>query len=305
MGSPFTEERVSVVGRFPIAEFAGLKPRIGAETIVFVHLGGCGGLTFSDVFYEMYSGVRNFMPVGGSFPGNPPEFSGFPDERKRRYRAIHGHYNFGVHTVLPQSCAYVTVLRDPVEQFISGYYYSRRHFLADGSKAEEGRFATLGEYADDVLKRRTNAQGAGYIIHFLAHPLDPPWTDERCDWRALTEDGQTKMVCDKLDGYFPFVGITERFEETLFMLAYMLGWDKLPYWRRFASTKGRPKRAEHDALTLRKVAQAVGVSSRIYEKYAKNFDESYRGVCKRFPALEERVEEYRRARPLNLSPIYL
>jgi hypothetical protein len=44
-------------------------------------------------------------------------------EQRAKFRLIMGHFQYGIHSFLPQESTYVTVVRDPVERVISHYYY--------------------------------------------------------------------------------------------------------------------------------------------------------------------------------------
>ncbi len=45
------------------------------------------------------------------------------EEDRRAIKLLRGHQPFGLHRFLPQTCTYVTVLRDPVARVVSQFFY--------------------------------------------------------------------------------------------------------------------------------------------------------------------------------------
>ena len=56
-----------------------------------------------------------------------------PLERRRRARAVTGHLHYGVHRHMPQTCEYITMLRDPVARVVSHVSPHPRQSAATGS----------------------------------------------------------------------------------------------------------------------------------------------------------------------------
>ncbi|QGS69232.1 hypothetical protein CV093_15625 [Oceanobacillus sp. 143] len=65
------------------------------------------------------------------------------DEFRNSLKFIYGHFLFGTHEYFPKPFTYITMLRDPVERFISAYYHillvptNRWHEKVKGMSLEE------------------------------------------------------------------------------------------------------------------------------------------------------------------------
>jgi hypothetical protein len=54
------------------------------------------------------------------------EYTNLSPSATLRHRVVSGHTDFGVHRVFASPCAYVTLLREPMDRVVSFYYYARR-----------------------------------------------------------------------------------------------------------------------------------------------------------------------------------
>ncbi len=97
------------------------EPTENTRLLISMHMEKCGGTSlhrllraeFGDGFY-LYD------------PG-PPESRRKPDFPTAT-RCVHGHMFFGLHEYFPQRvCHYITLLRDPIDRFLSNYEHICNH----------------------------------------------------------------------------------------------------------------------------------------------------------------------------------
>jgi hypothetical protein len=144
------------------------------------------------------------------------------DER-RSFRALIGHYPFGVHDGLPRPGRYITFMRDPARRVISDYH-ERCGRLPEEMSNGSGGLMTL----EEALERHPS-----HYDNIQTRYLTGVWG------RALDESDLDNALAN-LDAHFEFAGTVERFDEGLAALGKTLGWTDLSYERQNVGPKPPP-----------------------------------------------------------------
>ncbi|OLO37221.1 hypothetical protein BTR23_13940 [Alkalihalophilus pseudofirmus] len=142
------------------------------------------------------------------------------DLNMKPIECIQGHFPYGIHSYLEQKCTYITMLREPVERVISEYYFIKslpRHELHQQVKK-----LTLVEYQQE--ERNCNLQ-----TRLLSGQTNKA---------SLTLDDLQKAK-EHINKHFKVVGITEMFDESIFLMKKEFGWRNL-FYRKYNITKGKP-----------------------------------------------------------------
>lgn len=122
----------------------------------------------------------------------------------------------------------MTVLRDPVERTISNFYHLKRHYSFPDNRFDYQRFKdlTIEEYLEDanLLNEVSlfNSQMDHLAARFDAHRLQ-----ESPDVRDISRAADVPRDLDAVKTLlksFAFVGVAERFQESMDLLAYTFGW---------------------------------------------------------------------------------
>lgn len=118
---------------------------------------------------------------------------------------IGGHFNYGIHELFSKPYTYITMLSDPVDRVVSFYHYLK-------NRPSHGKH-----------DRAKNMDFKAYLDEF----------------RSKTADFQTRLITGgkpdletakkHLLQDFSFVGLTERFDESLFLIKNDFGWTKQIY----------------------------------------------------------------------------
>ena len=205
--------------------------RLEDRCVVFLHIPKTAGRTLSS------SLVRNFPPRDTIHldildSKLDDEMERIPLESRSRARLLWGHVPYGVHTHMPRSCEYVTVLREPVARVVSVYKYilrTPRHVLHD----------------------RVVSRGVG-LEEYIESGMD----------EGQTENSQTRQLSGRQFGVvdeealaeakrnlqgFLVVGLTERFEESFALLRRALRL-RIPFY--VTRNESPPFRASDSALKL-------------------------------------------------------
>ncbi|ABG58138.1 sulfotransferase family 2 domain-containing protein [Cytophaga hutchinsonii] len=132
-----------------------------------------------------------------------------------KIKIIHGHFPFGLDRLLPQKSTYITFLRNPIERLISDYYYCKDFALAHNhSYASTMSFK---EYlsCSDILNI-DNGQ-----TRFVAGGENVPYGDNSIE--------MLNRAIENIEKRFSFVGITEKFDESLLIANAVFSWNQYYY----------------------------------------------------------------------------
>jgi hypothetical protein len=188
---------------------------------IFVHIPKTAGSTLRSILKKQYDSPEICF-------GNKEEMisklNNFSEEKWEQIKCINGHILFGIHQYLSnRPYVYYTMLRDPVEHVISEYYYILRepHNMAH-DKVKNMSFEEF--ITSDEFKGRTSNRQTCFISGERKNDLS--------------------HAKENLSQYFSVVGITEMFDESVFLMGKELGWKGVSYKKKKNVTQNRPKSDE-------------------------------------------------------------
>ena len=213
----------------------------------FVHIPKTAGGTATTMLARAYS--KSAVRDAGNYLRSPEttmrKASGPPGGwarwRDSGGRVAAGHVPYGVfRDRLPPDCRYMTFLREPVDRVLSHYY---RHMYPDRQGGQEIIVGAGVASLDEVLSAEPPLELNNLATRFL------------CGSPAPIGELPASALDDARENLrrFAFVGIQERFEESIVLLQRTIGLDLVPYLDRHVSADGsRPTveelPAEHRAL---------------------------------------------------------
>lgn len=204
-------------------------PVAGAGPVaIFLHLPKTAGTTVSRIVERQYPRRLTYtiMQESGPYSGPAEAFAALPETRRAAMRLVKGHVAFGIHRALPGPSCYFTLLRDPVARVLSHYAHARRdpqHNLYPYMQT-----MTLAE----ALAQRAHVAQA--FDNFQTRLISGVWHTP--PFGALDDD-VLQRAKDNLRRTFAFVGLVERFDESLILLQSTFGWGPVFYTRH--NTTGR------------------------------------------------------------------
>jgi hypothetical protein len=193
------------------------------EALIFLHIPKTAGTTLNRIIETQYSPFAIYTMDPYRIRATPERFKRLSEERRRRLRVVRGHMLYGIHEFLPQGATYITMLRDPVARVLSAYYFILRRPLNPLHR----KVKTEGLTVEDCLRlfpERHNLQ-----CKFIAGTMDAEIGHER-----LLEAAK-----ENLTKSFSVVGICERFDESLALIAKRFGWE-IPFYENKKVAPPRP-----------------------------------------------------------------
>jgi hypothetical protein len=202
-----------------------------------VHIPKTAGATVTNMFNLAYS--RSGVHSAGNFIRGPETTvnkvtkrpGGWQNWHRRGGRVTVGHVPYGVFREhLPEDTRYMTFLREPVDRVLSHYY--RHLHLPEMSPEEKARRRQTGKHAADSLEEALVEMKLPQLSNLATRFLcgDPsPMVELPA---SALDDAKANLR------EFAFVGIKERFEESIVLLQRTFELDLLPYLNRHVSLEG-------------------------------------------------------------------
>ena len=198
------------------------SPAAGREALIFLHIPKTAGTTLNRIIESQYSPFAIFTMDPHRIRATAARFKRLPEARRRRLQVVRGHLFYGIHEFLPQGATYITMLREPVARLLSAYYFVLRRPLNPLHRKLKRERLRI-EDCVRLFPDRNNTQ-----CRFIAGIKDTAIRDERL--LAIAKENLTKSVS--------VVGISERFEESLMLMAATFAWQIRCYDnRRVAKTR--------------------------------------------------------------------
>ncbi len=172
------------------------------QVIIFLHILKTAGMTLNGIIRNHYENKYRIEDPYWMQEPFEEYLAKFDTGTLNKLEVLRGHFHFGVHESLPQKkYTYITLLRNPIEQVISYYYFTRTRYpgILDDISFDE-------YLKDDEHNWRTS----NLQTRFLSGTTSQP--------------GDLETAKKNLEQYFSVVGITERFEESLSVMKQKFGW---------------------------------------------------------------------------------
>ena len=247
------------------------------DHVIFLHIPKTAGSTLYRILERHYrfSQIYTIWQTG-----TLDEFKALTPERTKQIKLLRGHAGYGTHQQLPGQSAYFTILRNPTARVISYYHFIRRtpHHYCHQQLIENNW--TLPQFlnnkadpmADNAHTRLLSGFGSGQEVPF----------------GKLTK-AHLQSAKDNLAS-MAVVGLTERFDETLFLLSAAFGWQKLNYARQNV-TKEAKKSTEQPTETLAAIHSVNQFDWELYD-YAERLMEDQ--VNKQGAGWQEKIMHFQK-----------
>jgi hypothetical protein len=224
-------------------------------TVIFVHIPKAAGRTLEAVLERQYPLSARYDVYGWGDDINKAvtTLEEMSDEAKRRVKLIKGHYQFGLHQYMPQACCYITMMRDPIDRVISHYAYVRNNPDHPFRAVIEAQRMTLKDYVTSGLSTELN-NGQTRLLSGM---------EQRDAFGQCGADLLT-VAQENLARHFAVVGLVERFDQSLALMAAQFEWRWIYYTIRNVS-RNRPVRAQLDADTRGAIEQLNELDLALYE----------------------------------------
>lgn len=177
---------------------------------VFVHIPKSSGTTIRAILSREY-GVQNIVyyePASSRWRDGVSSSDEFLKQEisDRSVSLITGHHRFGIHSLLKRHCRYFSMMRDPIDRALSDYYYAFSYVHHRFREEISSGKLSVEEFLTNGLYFGGNEQ-AEMLAGILCSPKDVVRTAIQQIWNS-----------------FMVVGISERFDESVLLMAKALGW---------------------------------------------------------------------------------
>lgn len=235
-----------------------------APKILFLHLPKTAGSALRELFAKQYGGHRVTLPL-------PTQRLDEALIRYADYDVISGHFHPEHGTHLPADRLALTVLRDPIERFLS-YYNFRKYDVSNGLVDPRVRRLPLDAYVESLGDgdiRELNAQ---------THMLYPLGTDAMhvLPWPERAVAAQRAL--DALD----LVGVHAEIDDFVAMLGARLGWPAGVQLERVNVTQRRDESPLSQA-SRRRLDEILAPDLAVYEHALKRFRDQRREAIQGAP----------------------
>lgn len=202
----------------------GMIREMDGKALIFLHIPKTAGTTLNRIIEWQYNPLTIFTMDPYRIRATPERLKKLSEQRRRRLRVVRGHLYYGVHEFLPQGATYITMLREPVARFFSSYYFIQRRPLHPMHR----KVTTERIGVEDFIRLTPHRQNLQCSL------ISGIKNNGTCDERAL-ENAKENLVKS-----FSVVGICERFEESLMLIATTFDWD-VPFYENRKVSKTRPE----------------------------------------------------------------
>lgn len=215
------------------------------DTLIFLHISKTAGTSLRSIIQRQYPAEAVYDIDPSYFVSDSTKYEEVIQQRianlrsmseseKRQIRCILHPTAFGIHQLLPQSSAYVTMLRDPIDHFVSSFYFAVNmpgHIYHREIVEKKITIDTYFDHFDTENMQTRRISGYDELDRFynVVSPLPA----------AALE--MAKANLNKI----AVVGIMESFDESLLLMQDSFSWRDIRYERKNVA----PKRLKLDQLS--------------------------------------------------------
>lgn len=262
------------------------------HTLIFLHIPKAGGSTLNHIVDWNYKHVYKMQ-----YYHQIPTFVALSDSEKRRYDCVRDGFFVGIDQYLPQQTTYITMLRQPVERFLSAYYYTMARRKREGLPNPDSSIEQfLAQEPFQAHMQLSLLRGGDTIDEALHTPLGPD---------AL-ETAQRHV-----ETRFAVAGVLDYYDESLILMKQALGWSRAYYARRNVN-RDRPQAQDLSPDVRRLVETACEPEFELYDWAKKRLEavlaqqgDDFQAELARLRQANRRFETlYTLTAPLQNTPVW-
>jgi hypothetical protein len=209
------------------------------ELLIFSHIPKTAGTTIRRIIDNQHDKNRIIRF---------PQLDKLSADELSKAEVLYGHCRFGVHSHFDKPFSYITMLRDPVERIISTYYFALRR------------------PKNHMHEKVKNMSFTDFVIDETSNGISP-LVNHQTRFLSGKKIPDLEKAIENIHEYYTVVGLTEMFDESIFLMKKYLGWNDLEYSSSNV-TSNRPKRNDLPDKAIEIIREKNGLDYALY-KYAK------------------------------------
>lgn len=221
------------------------------DLIIFLHIPKTGGSTLNTIFKRQFSVEEIYDHE--LFQNEVIPLDQLTEQQKNDINAFAGHHLYGVHEHFQKQHHYFTMLRHPVDRVLSLYSYLRNY-----PGYERLKDMTLEEFV------RTEPEANNCQTLLL------------CGYPVQYDLNLAKERLESFDA----VGITERFDESLYLLKAVYNWNDIHY-NKVNITKKKLRRADVPKETIKLIEDYNKLDMELYQFAKELLQKRLNGLSKK------------------------
>lgn len=209
------------------------------EILIHLHMPKTGGTTLKNIIKRNIHPSLNY----DVYENHQQREKKLKDLSQKRLSCIQGHFPFGIHQYFTNPCTYITLLREPTQRIISEYYFIRS--LPRHDQHQKVIKMSLQEY-------QQQSQNMNLQTRLLSGEIENSLTTNHLE--------QAKA---NIEEYFSVVGITEMFNESIFLMRKRFGWKNINYKKQNVTRK-RPSFEKMSVKTINSIKENNHLDMNLY-----------------------------------------
>src|ERR1700756_2222367 len=253
---------------------------LAGKTLLFLHIHKTAGTTLNRIIEREYNPFLIYTIEGKRIEWSLDHFKRLPERRRAALRVVKGHMSLGLHEFLPQPSTYITFLRDPIERCISSYAYSKGnrfnpfHRRINQENLDLAQFLAIAPWNNNLqCKAIAGIERRDYRpISLFRDMLRPGAKGPDAELDIWSTPEILQRAKENLQQFFGFVGLTDRFTDSLVLLKHLFGW-KLCSYSSYRKSRNRPKRETFAPELLAEVEERNRFDRELYDFGKKMFND--------------------------------
>ncbi|MBS7530020.1 sulfotransferase family 2 domain-containing protein [Hazenella sp. IB182353] len=213
------------------------------KLLIFTHIPKTGGITMRSIVHKQFKPHEILhIPINAKIN----KLNHMSPMMAARIKCAYGHSRFGVHHYFPHThVQYMTMLRDPLSRILSAYYFIRSSRV-NNLKAVVSQMS-FEDFIQSKIPRIANSV-SNHQTRFLSGKNNPDLT----------------LALHNMDKYFSFVGITELYPHSVFLLNHQMHWKQRAYSKENVTRK-KPKHTPLSSKTISYIKQKNAMDYQLYQ----------------------------------------
>jgi len=285
------------------------RPR-GGQSWFFLHIPKTGGTSFQSI-------LDQWFPIENTCPAHTWEqLFEKPLSSLQRYQLVSGHFTNFIEPLLKPQTNWMTFVRDPIERALSQLHYLITHpgneFWSSRKNLKKEIPSILFEtrYPHQISNLQTNTLNSPEDLESILNGLAVKAKDDRLtEIRTLKgpkpgtpqrSPSQSLEAAKKRLEKMWFFGITERFSDSIALLAHQMGWPEIKIFQKEREEPNRPQAKDLSSDCLNRLLEINQADTQLYRYAQELFEERFRKAFKgRKPADILNRKYYRRPLPFR------